>query len=96
MIDVTDFYSLTTFQRNAREQVRRLARTGRPHVLTVNGRARLVVQDAASYQRLLDQVERAEALAGIRRGLKALERGKVRPLSAAVADLGKRREPGGG
>ena len=54
MIDLRNIYSLSDFQRNTREHVRRLKRTRRPQVLTINGRAELVVQDAGSYQELLD------------------------------------------
>jgi hypothetical protein len=40
--------------RRAREHIRRLTRTGLPEILSVNGRAELVVQDAASYRKLLE------------------------------------------
>ena len=36
--------------------------TGNPVVLTVNGKAQVVVQDAASYQKLLDYIDEMEAL----------------------------------
>jgi len=49
MIDVRDIYSLSDFQRKTREHIRRLKRTGRPEVLTVNGKAALVVQAAGAY-----------------------------------------------
>lgn len=54
MIDLRNIYSLSDFQRNAREHIERLKRTGRPSVLTVNGSAEIVVQDVASYQEVLD------------------------------------------
>jgi hypothetical protein len=59
MIKPEDVCSLTAFQRNTRAHIDRLKRTGRPEVLTVNGQAELIVQHAAAYQRLLDQLERA-------------------------------------
>ncbi len=37
-------------------------------MLTVNGKAEVVVQDAEAYQSLLDRLERAEAIAAIRQG----------------------------
>jgi hypothetical protein len=37
----------------------RIKLSGRREVLTINGKAELVVQDAAAYQRLLEAVERA-------------------------------------
>ena len=59
MIRLSDIYSLSEFQRRTKEHVRRLRETGRPTVLTVNGRAELVVHGAASYQELMDSLERA-------------------------------------
>jgi prevent-host-death family protein len=56
-IDLREIISLTDFQRNAKKHIVRLARTGKAQVLTVNGRASLVVQDADAYQRLLEQAE---------------------------------------
>jgi PHD/YefM family antitoxin component YafN of YafNO toxin-antitoxin module len=40
-----------------------------PVVLTVQGRAAAIVQDAAAYQRLRDIATRADAREGIRQGL---------------------------
>jgi prevent-host-death family protein len=76
MIRLADIRSLTDFKRNTAELVEQLKRTGRPQVLTVNGKAELVVQDVDSYQRLLDAVERLEAIAGIQRGLESAARGE--------------------
>ena len=58
-----DIHSLTDFKRNTTEFVQRLKQTKHPLVLTVNGKAELVIQDAESYQKLLDAVEFAN-LAG--------------------------------
>ena len=58
-IKVQDIASLTDFHRNSTYHCKRLRLSGRPQVLTVNGKAVLVVQDAAAYQRLLEVVERA-------------------------------------
>ena len=57
MIRPEDVGSLTEFVRNAKVHLKRLRRTGRPELLTVNGKAEIVVQSAASYQRLLDSLE---------------------------------------
>lgn len=80
MIQLGDIHSLTDFQRNAREHIDRLKETGRPEVLTINGKAELVIQDAESYQKLLDAIDRAEAIEGIRCGLEQMEAGQSRPL----------------
>jgi prevent-host-death family protein len=51
-----DICSMTEFKRRTANIVTRLRHTGRAVILTTNGRADIVVQDAASYQRLLDRV----------------------------------------
>jgi hypothetical protein len=58
MIKPEDVRSLTDFQRHTRAHVERLRRTGRPEVLTVNGQAELIVQNALAYQNLLDELQR--------------------------------------
>ncbi len=64
-----DIDSLTHFKRNTAEVIEQLKATGQPMVLTVNGKAEIVVQDAASYQAMLDAIDRAEAAAGIKKAL---------------------------
>ena len=60
MIHIEDIYSLTEFQRNAKAYVKSLKETGRPQVLTVNGRAEVVVQDAKSYQQMMALIDRLQ------------------------------------
>jgi PHD/YefM family antitoxin component YafN of YafNO toxin-antitoxin module len=67
--------------------VRQLKDTGEPIVLTINGKAELVVQDAASYQRLLDVAEQAEVIEGIRQGLADVQAGGTQPVAEAFADI---------
>lgn len=63
MLDLAnDIRSLSDFKRNTTELLDRIRRTGNPLVLTINGRAKVVVQDAKAYQDLLDRVETIEAL----------------------------------
>ena len=80
MIQMTDIHPLTDFLRNHKEHINRLKKAGRPEILTVNGKAELVLQDAESYQKLIDAVERAEAIAGIRKGLESMRSGKGQTL----------------
>ena len=58
MIRPEDIGSLTDFARNAKAHLRRLKRTGRPELLTVNGKAEVVVQTATAYQHLIEQLEK--------------------------------------
>lgn len=74
-----DIQSLSTFKRDTAKVVRQLKRTGEPVVLTINGKAQLVVQDAESYQKLLEAKERMEAIEGIKRGLESMKRNAGKP-----------------
>lgn len=82
-----DTCSLTDFQHHTAEFLPRLQATGQPLVLTVQGRAALIVQDAGAYQRLLERVDRLEAIEGIRRGLDSLKRGEGRPVAEAFTEV---------
>ncbi len=75
----TDIQSLTAFRRSSGDMMRHLRKSQRPLVLTVNGKAAAVVQDAHAYQRLLDIAARAEAAEGIRQGLADAREGRTRP-----------------
>ena len=56
----------------------------------MNGRAELIVQDARSYQALLELADRAEAIEGIRRGLESMARGEGRPAERVLEELRKK------
>jgi prevent-host-death family protein len=73
-----DIRPLTDFKRNTAEFLNQLKQTGHPLVLTINGKAELVVQDAKSYQRLFDLAERLETIQVVREGLASIERGEGR------------------
>jgi prevent-host-death family protein len=80
MLDITsDIQSLTTFRRASGDFMKQLKKTKRPVVLTVNGKAAAVVQDAEAYQRLLDIAARADANEGIRQGLDDVAHRRTRP-----------------
>ena len=87
MVMLNETHALTDFQQHARKHLRRLNKTGQPEILTVGGKPAVVVQDARSYQRLLDTVEQAEAIAGIKLGLDSMARGKRQPAKTVFARL---------
>ena len=82
-----DIHPLTEFKRNTAEMVKQMKKTKRPVVLTVNGKAELVVQDANSYQDLLERLERLEAVKAIRQGLRDVEEGRVYDAEDALEKL---------
>ncbi|MCF4969460.1 type II toxin-antitoxin system Phd/YefM family antitoxin [Nostoc sp. CMAA1605] len=77
---IRDIHSLSNFKRNTSDLIKQMKQTGKPVVLTVNGKAELVVQDAQSYQKLLELVEQLETIAGIKQGLEDINAGNTRPL----------------
>jgi PHD/YefM family antitoxin component YafN of YafNO toxin-antitoxin module len=90
MLDInTDINSLSNFKRNTPEFLRQLKETGHPVVLTINGKAELVVQDTASYQKLLDLAERAERLDALRASIDDMRAGKTTPADDLLADMRK-------
>ena len=91
MLDIgKDIHSLSDFKRKTSEFLERMRGSGHPVVLTINGKAELVVQDAASYQKLLDRVDEREALAGIKRGLADVKAGRVTPLKEFEKEFRKK------
>jgi prevent-host-death family protein len=59
-IDLRNIHSLTDFKRNANAYVEQLQATQLPLVLTVNGKAAVVVQEAGAFQSLIDRVNSME------------------------------------
>ena len=84
-----DIHPLTDFKRNTQEFLRQLKSTGNPVVLTINGKAELVVQDAASYQRLFDLAEQLETIQAVKQGLASGDRGDGKPMDDVFDALEK-------
>jgi prevent-host-death family protein len=70
--------SLSTFKRDSNKVMRQMKKTKEPVVLTVNGKAAVVVQDAESYQKLLELKERTEVVEILRQRLSSRSRKKGR------------------
>lgn len=87
MLDLGNIHPLSEFNRNSKGFIRRLKRSGKPAVLTVNGEAEVVVQSAEAYQKLLDDQQLLETIRGISRGLEQARRGEGRPMRALLEDL---------
>ena len=84
-----DIQSLTDFKRKTPEFLRRLKESGHPLVLTINGKAELVAQDATSYQRLFELAERLEAIQAVKEGLASADRDEGRPMDDVFDALEK-------
>lgn len=73
-----DIMSLSTFKRDSNKVMRQMKKTKEPVVLTINGKAAAVVQDAEGYQSLLDLKERVETIEVLRQRLASHGRKKGR------------------
>ena len=69
---------LADFKRNTTQFLAQLKHTGHP-----------VVQDAKSYQRLLDLAERLETIQAVKEGLASMNRGEGRPMDEVFDELEK-------
>jgi prevent-host-death family protein len=91
VIDLSrDIHSLSNFKRKTTEFIARLKKSGQPVVLTVHGKAELVVQDAASYQQLLELAERAEMMDFLSESRQDIEAGRTEPAAKALDRLARK------
>ena len=79
-----DIKPLTTFKRNSSELMKRMKKTRRPLVLTVQGKAKAVLLDTASYR---DMACYLESVAAIRRGLAQAKKGFGRSVDDVFNNL---------
>ncbi|MDA0739993.1 MAG: type II toxin-antitoxin system Phd/YefM family antitoxin [Nitrospirae bacterium] len=52
MFTIDSIRPVSDFSRKPAEHIKRLKKTGKPEILTVNGKAELVIQDAKSYEEM--------------------------------------------
>jgi prevent-host-death family protein len=91
MLDIKkDIQAITTFRRNPAKFMKVLKKTKKPVILTINGKAEAVVQDAEAYQRLLDIAAQVDVREGIRQGLEDVKKGRVRPAREALEAFRRR------
>jgi prevent-host-death family protein len=81
--------TLTNFKRDSAKHLNRLRETGEPLVLTVNGKAAVVLRDAESYQRLMEEFDRLQELA-LQRGLDDRSAGRTQPMRPALEELAQK------
>jgi len=56
-----DIQSLSVFKRDSSKFIKQMKKTGQPIVLTVNGKAAMVIQDADSFQKNYEDFQRLAA-----------------------------------
>ncbi|MDF5723594.1 MAG: type II toxin-antitoxin system Phd/YefM family antitoxin [Rhizonema sp. PD37] len=61
MINLENIHPLTDFKRNVKQFIEQIKATKSPLILTVNGKAEIVIQDASSFQEMMRRLENSEA-----------------------------------
>jgi PHD/YefM family antitoxin component YafN of YafNO toxin-antitoxin module len=86
-----DIQAVTTFPRIPGKFLKQLKKTKKPVILTINGEAEAVVQDADAYQRLLDLAAQADQAEGVRQGSEDFKKGRTRPAREALEEFQRSR-----
>jgi len=88
MLDVKSAVrSSSGFKKSTSEFLRQLREAGRPVVLTIDGKAELVVQDARSYQELIELTERVEEIEALRISVEEMRAGKAVPIEEMLTEM---------
>ncbi len=66
MLDTRHIHPMSDFVRNPKAHVARLKETRTPEVLTVNGRAEVVLLDTQTYEELMERLSNIDKIAAIR------------------------------
>tara|TARA_R110000868_G_scaffold165328_6_gene398670 strand:- start:250439 stop:250717 length:279 start_codon:yes stop_codon:yes gene_type:complete len=87
-MDITkDIRPLTEFKRDTAAFTKRLRETQEPAILTVNGKASLVVMDAKAWQDMQNRLEYNATTDGIRTGLNQISDGQGQNAESFFTDL---------
>ncbi|MBK9163026.1 MAG: type II toxin-antitoxin system Phd/YefM family antitoxin [Acidobacteria bacterium] len=87
---VRDIQSLSVFKRDTAKFRRQLKKTKQPIVLTVNGKADMVVIDAESYDEYLREKESLDLIASVNRGIEDMHAGRTKPAEQVFQDFEKK------
>ena len=87
MLSTRQIHSMTDFLRNHKAHVAQLKQTRTPQVLTVNGRAEVVLLDTESYQNLVERIQHMEAVASLRTDIAQAKKHAAQHAETAEADI---------
>ena len=91
MIDITtDIQPLSYFKRTTPAMVKQLKKSGRPIILTIDGKAEVVVMDAKEYTALRKEQKKEEWFAFLRASQEDMDAGRVYPIKDVLERIGKR------
>jgi len=90
MYTTSDIYPVSDFNRKPAEHIKRLQETKRPEVLTVNGKAALVMLDPETYDKLIQNADLSRRLEGIAQANAQFDKGETQEASEAFTELKQR------
>jgi len=88
-----DIYPVSDFNRKSAEHIKRLQETGRPEVLTVNGKAAVVMLDPATYDKLTHDAQLAHRLEQIAEASAQFEKNEGVEVAAAFKKIRDKIKP---
>ena len=89
-MQTSDIYSVTDFNRKPAEHIKRVQESKNPEVLTVNGKAAVVMLDPDTYDQLMQDAELARTLEQISLANAQHKEGKSKPLDQVFCELKER------
>jgi prevent-host-death family protein len=87
MFKMDAIHPVSDFSRKPAEHIKRLKKTGLPEILTVNGKAEIVIQDAKAYEKMVELLDSLEKIA---RAAKSHDEGKGIPVNEFFKEFGKK------
>ncbi len=87
MFRVQAIRPVSEFSRKPAEHIKRLKETKQPEILTVNGKAELVIQDAETYQEMADLLESLEKISA---AAKRFDAGEGNDINIAFQNIRSR------
>lgn len=87
MLVVKEIHSLTDFLRNHRTHVDRIKESHIPEILTVNGKAEVVVLDFESFQEIVAKLNQVETIEAIKEGIAAAKHGEMKPAEQIFEEM---------
>lgn len=85
-----DIQSLSVFKRDTAKFRRQLKKTKQPIILTVNGKADMVVIDADSYDEYLREKDHLDMIASVNRGIDDMRAGRTKPAEEVFREFEKK------
>lgn len=87
MYTTNDIYPVSDFNRKTSEHIKRVQETKRPEILTVNGKAAVVIVDPESYDKMAQNQELLQSLKNIAIANEQHENGQGKPAQQVFEEL---------